>query len=122
MTKEDQISLDCTIFKQCITLVNIYGPNTDASALPFFESILSNKVNYSTKPKLFHGEFHVVLNTDNDKSGGNAELHLMPRNIILNNIKNFNLTDLLHNLHPKEKQSIYFKLKPRKVLHTLIIS
>ena len=57
----------------------------------------------------------MVLNTDNDKFGGNAELHQMPRNIILNNIERFNLTDVLHHLHPQEKQFTYFKLNSQKV-------
>ena len=30
------IILDCTILKHHITLINIYGPNTDTSASPFF--------------------------------------------------------------------------------------
>ena len=60
------------------------------------------------------GDFNVVLNTDNDKLGGNSELHHMPRNIILNNIKNFNLTNIWHQLYPQEKQCTYFKLKPKK--------
>ena len=30
------VILDCTILKHCITLVNIYGPNTDTSASCFF--------------------------------------------------------------------------------------
>ena len=43
----------------------------------------------------------------------------MPRNIILNNIENFNLTDIWRHLHPQEKQFTYFKLKPKKVFSRL---
>ena len=39
MTKDDQIILDYTILKHHIVLVNIYGPNTDILASPFFESM-----------------------------------------------------------------------------------
>ena len=63
--------------------------------------------------------YTTVLNTDNDKLGGNPELHQMARNIILNNIQNFNLTDIWHHLHSQEKQFIYFKLKPKKVFSWL---
>ena len=36
------IILDCLIFKHHITLVNIYGPNTDASAEPSLKVLLRN--------------------------------------------------------------------------------
>ena len=61
----------------------------------------------------------MVLNTDNDKLGGISELHKMPRNIILNNLENFNLTDIWHHLHPQEKQFTYFKLKSKNVFSGL---
>ena len=57
----------------------------------------------------------MLLNTDNDKLGGNSELHQMPRNI-LNNIENLNLIDIWH--HPQqEKQFTYFKLTANKFFH-----
>ena len=44
----------------------------------------------------------MVLHTDNDKLGGNAELYQKLRNIILSNMENFNFTDIWHYLHPQE--------------------
>ena len=61
----------------------------------------------------------MVLNIDNDKLGGHAELYQMPRNIILNNIENFSLTYIWHHLHPQEKQITYFKLKPQNICSCL---
>ena len=60
------------------------------------------------------GDFYVLLNTDNDKLGGNSELHKMPRNIILNNIENLKLTDIWYHLHPQEKQFYIFQAKTQK--------
>ena len=111
------IILDCTILKHHITLVNIYAPNTDDLASPFFESTFKELDKLPNKTKIMAGDFNVVLNTENDKLGGNPELHQIPRNIILNNIENFNLTDIWHHLHPQEKQFTYFKLKPKKFFH-----
>ena len=113
------IILDCTILKHRITLVNIYAPNTDDLASPFFESTFKELDKLPNKTKIMAGDFNVVLNTEIDKLGGNPELHQMPRNIILNNIENFNLTDIWHHLHPQEKQFTYFKLKPQKVFSRL---
>ena len=65
------------------------------------------------KTKIIAEDFNVAINTGNDKFGENAELCQMVRNIILNNIENFSLTDIWHNLHPQEKQFTYFKLNPK---------
>ena len=110
---------NCTIIKHLITLVNIYGPNTDTSASPFFESSFKELGKLPSKTKIIAGDFNVVLNTDNDKLGGKEELHHIPRNIIPNNIENFILTDIWHHLHPQEKQFTYFKLKPQKTFSKL---
>ena len=96
------IILDCTLLKHCITLVNIYTPNTDSLASLFFESTFKDLGKLPNKTKIIVGNFNVILNTNNDKLVGNSELHQMPRNIILNNIENFNLTDIWHHLHPQE--------------------
>ena len=111
------IILDCPILKHHITLVNIYAPNTDDVASPFFECIFKELGKLPNKTKIMAGDFNVMLNTENYKLGGNPELHQMPRNIILNIIENFNLTNIWHHLHPQEKHFTYFKLKPKKVFH-----
>ena len=109
------IILNCTILKHHITLVNIYAPNTDTLASPFSESTFKELGKLHNKTKIIAGEFNKILNTDTDKMGGNSELHQMPRNIVLNNSENFNLTDIWCHLHLKEKQFTYFKLKPKNV-------
>ena len=92
--------------------MNIYAPKTDDVASPLFECIFKELDKLPNKTKIMAGDF-------NDKMGGNPELHKMPRNIILNNIENFNLTNIWHHLHPQEKQFTYFKLKPKKVFSWL---
>ena len=91
--KGRSIILDFTILEHHITLVNIYGLNTDASSFPFFESSFKELGKLPNKTKIIAGDFNIILNTDNEKFGGNAELHQMPRNIP-NNTVNFNLTDI----------------------------
>ena len=44
----------------------------------------------------------------NDKFGGNAELCQMARNMISNYAKNFNVTDIWHNLHHPKAIYIFY--------------
>ena len=107
------IILDCTILKHCFTLVNIYAPNADDLASPFFGSTFKELGKLPKKTKIIAGDFNVVINKDNDKLGGNSELHKMPRNIILNKIEN------QVNLHfmsstPTQKNVYIFQAKTQK--------
>ena len=114
MTKEDQLTLTIQSLSIILHSSNIYAPNSDTLAFPFFESTFKEFGKIPNKTKIIPRDINVVLNADNDKLGGNSELHQMPRNIILNNIENFNLTNIWCHLHPQYKQFMYLKLKPQK--------
>ena len=100
--------------------MNIYAPNTDDLASTFFESTFKELDKLPNKTKIMVGDFNVVLNTENDKWGGNPELHQMPRNIILNIIENFNLTDIWCHLHPPRKTVSIFQAKTQKIFSRLV--
>ena len=85
--------------------MNIYAPNTDDLASTFFESTIKELGKLPNKTKIIAGDFNMILKTDNDKLGGISEL--LQIHIILNNIANFNLTDIWCHLHPQEKQFTY---------------
>ena len=92
------IILDCRISSTALHLQICIDLTLMSQTSPFFESTFKELCKLPNKTKSIVGDF--VLNTDNDKFGGNAELHQMPRNIILNYIENLNLTEIWHHLHP----------------------
>ena len=89
---------------------------------PFYENTYKELGKLPNKTQIIAGDFNVVLNMDIYKLGGNTQLHQMPRNIVLNNIENFSLTDIWCHLHPQEKQVTYFKLKPNVFFMTRLFS
>ena len=58
---------------------------------------------------------NLVLDPDKDKLGGNVEFHKASRQIVLNNMENYDLTDIWRNMHPEEKQLPFSKLDPKSI-------
>ena len=113
------IILDCTIFEHWFTFVNIYGPNIDQQASLFYEHVFSEIYASPNDTKIIAGDFNLVLDPDKDKLGGNVELHKASRQIVLNNMENYDLMDIWQNMHPEEKQFTFFKIRPPKVFSCL---
>ena len=62
---------------------------------PISMSIYSVKyMHHPNDTKIIAGDFNLVLDPDKDKLGGNVEFHKASRQIVLNNIENYDLTDI----------------------------
>ena len=58
------IFLDLTVYEQCLTLVCLYGYNTDKPE--FFTEILQKSAGFANTSFLFCGDWNVVQNKSDD--------------------------------------------------------
>ena len=96
------LSADIKIQNKIITLINVYGPNSDDITL--FNNLQNYLLKHNEKSYIVGGDFNTVLNTNIDKKNGSNKTHSKCRNILLNIISTCELTDIWRTKHPEKLQ------------------
>ena len=81
-----------------VTLVNIYGPNSDDGI--FFSELHELLCNYGEEPYILGGDFNIILNPNLDNFPRLIQNHLNCYNATQNIISGFELVDVWRHLHP----------------------
>ena len=100
------IIIDLTVNDRRLTLVNVYGPNTDDP--DFILEVVHCLDTYGNDDRIIGGDFNCILNAKMDKKGG-AEIHANRKmSEILNAlIEQDDLVDIWRKQHEQEKQFTY---------------
>ena len=85
-------ALDIIINEKEITIINIYGPNTDNTA--FFQDLEDYILSNDDKSFIIAGDFNTVLNIDFDKRNGRQDTHKNSRIKFNSIIDTNNLVDV----------------------------
>ena len=84
-----------------VVLINVHGPNNDAS---FFETLYDFLGENDEEEYIIGGDFNTVLNSNLDKFGGIKGTHQKCRDKIIASIDNFDLADIWRVLNPSLRQ------------------
>ena len=84
-----------------ITLINVYGPNTDDSTL--FDSLNNYVLHNADNTFIIGGDFNTVLDINLDKKNGNTETHKKCRKEIKSILDIHDLTDIWRLKHPDKR-------------------
>ena len=84
-----------------ITLINVYGPNTDDSTL--FDSLNNYVLHNADNTFIIGGDFNTVLDINLDKKNGNTETHKKCRKEIKSILDIHELTDIWRLKHPDKR-------------------
>ena len=95
-------ALDILINDKEITIVNIYGPNNDDTAL--FNKLEEYMKENQEKTFIIGGDFNTVLNENLDKRNGRLNTHTLCRNKIKHITEIFDLIDIWRDMHPNLRQ------------------
>ena len=95
-------ALDILINDKEITIVNIYGPNNDDTAL--FNKLEEYMKENQEKTFIIGGDFNTVLNENLDKRNGRTNTHILCRNKIKHITETFDLIDIWRDMHPNLRQ------------------
>lgn len=95
-------TLDIIINNKEITLINIYGPNSDN--IIFYKTLEKYLRENEEKTFIIGGDFNTVLNETLDKRNGRIDTHRQCRKQIKDNMESFNLIDIWRDMHPDTQQ------------------
>ena len=102
-------ALEITFENKPLVLINIYGPNTDNTYI--LEKLIKYLSNNADKYIIIAGDFNTILDIDLDKNGGIKNTHPKCRNLLLEIINEYNLTDIWRLQHPDKKQYTWHSSK-----------
>ena len=95
-----------------ITIVNIYGPNTDS---PNFYKHIERKIHEIDNNKvIILGDFNLVLDVEKDTYNYKHINNPQARKTVLNMMENNNLSDPFREIHPDVRQYTWRKRNPIK--------
>ena len=89
--------LKALINNKTYTLINVHGPNKDAEAIKFFQSLstMLRKLELESNDNIIiGGDFNCPLDPTKDKKGG----ILIPRQHLINSIENVQSEFSLHDI------------------------
>lgn len=92
------VILDISLLGQTVTLVGIYGPNSDNPL--FFREVAEIMGDFTCNNIIMCGDFNFVFNLDLDKKGGQARTNFRARNECLTMMTNYNLVDIWRERNP----------------------
>ena len=115
-TKKDDagnlIALDLTIEGKRVTLINIYGPNSDSPV--FYDNIADILETYNNESNLVTGDFNLVLDQFLDTQNYIHINNPKAREKVLGISELFDLIDPYRELHPDVKRFTWRKRAPFK--------
>ena len=94
--------MDLKVNNKEITIINIYGPNNDDSAI--FDTLNNFIINNEEKTFIIGGDYNTVIDPSIDKKNGKAETHKTCRRKIKQIIDAFNLRDIWRDKSPTLRQ------------------
>lgn len=94
-------TLDIIIKNKEITLINIYGPNSDN--IIFYKTLEKYLRENEEKTFIIGGDFNTVLNETLDKRNGRIDTHRQCRKQIKDNMETFNFIDIWRDMHPDKQ-------------------
>ena len=95
-------SLELEINEHTVTIINIYGPNTDDVSL--FNKLDEYLGSNDEKTFIIGGDFNTILDVELDKKHGNKNTHPNVRKKILSIIDENSLKDIWRIQHPEKQQ------------------
>ena len=95
-------SLEIEINEHTVTIINIYGPNTDDVSL--FNKLDEYLGSNDEKTFIIGGDFNTILDVELDKKHGNKNTHPNVRKKILSIIDENSLKDIWRIQHPEKQQ------------------
>ena len=106
------IAVDIEIEGKRITLVNIYGPNTDSSG--FYLKLADILEEFGNETCIICGDFNLVQDQEMDTYNYVHVNNPKARETVLNIKEDFNLTDPFRELNESEKLNTWRKPSPLK--------
>ena len=95
------VILDITLDPIRLTLVNVYGPNSDD--VQFFVNLSSQIDELPNDLKIIGGDFNVIVNNNMDKVGGKPEhAHIKSQKIIQEWLQKYEVIDIWRTLNPNK--------------------
>ena len=106
------LALDISIEHQRLTLINLYGPNTDTPI--FFETISEIIDDFDNSSYILCGDFNLVINPDLDYYNYVNINNEKARSKLLEIIEHKNLVDPFREIFPNKKRYTWRKRSPLK--------
>ena len=106
--------VELKIFGHCMTLCNVYGPNTDNPN--FFSTLFKQLNDFTCSEIVMGGNFNIILNHTLDKENGPNHSNKLARDDLLSHMRLLNLKDVFREINPTEKQFTRFNCNPFKRL------
>ena len=106
-------TLELEINDHTITIINVYGPNTDDTSV--FKKLEEYLRENDDKSIIAGGDFNTILNVDIDKKNGIKNNHPNIRTKLLSIIEENNLTDIWRTQH-QDKQQFTWHSSTRPVI------
>ena len=106
------LALDISIEHQRLTLINLYGPNTDTPI--FFETISEIIEDFDNSSYILCGDFNLVINPDLDYYNYVNINNEKARSKLLEIIEHKNLVDPFREIFPNKKRYTWRKRSPLK--------
>jgi hypothetical protein len=104
---------DISIDNYRLSLVNIYGPNSDTP--DFFTNLYLKLNDISNETQIIGGDFNCVLNPTLDKYGGNINAKPLTRRFLLSWLEEDSICDIWRKHNPMVKQYTWEKNKPTNI-------
>ena len=104
------VIVDVTFGNTRLTLVSIYGPNSDDS--DFFLDLIEHVEGIENDNRVIGGDWNVMLDIHKDKRGGLQQTHQSSQNIILNWMEETDLVDIWRLNNPQDFRFTWKRTQP----------
>lgn len=98
--------LDTVLNDQCITLINVYGPNNDDPG--FYNDVHGILKDFTCESIICGGDFNCVLDINLDKKGGRAHTNFNAQNAIKTIMQDYDLIDIWRIRNPNVQRYTWF--------------
>uniref|UniRef100_A0A3B4D1Q7 exodeoxyribonuclease III n=1 Tax=Pygocentrus nattereri TaxID=42514 RepID=A0A3B4D1Q7_PYGNA len=110
------VIINGTIGKDTLTLVNIYGPNSESPA--FFHSLVSETSKFSDSAFIIGGDFNTVLNPRIDRSiSAQCDINNNSTTLLKQYMSDYGLVGIWRLQNPSSKEYSYYSLFRKSYSH-----